>query len=132
MADGSARLDAATRRLVLLHVRTFEELELLLLLDRDRTRYWSATAAAVPLGVTETAARQACEALASRNLLEVRLGEDVLYRLDPTGAAADGVRRVLDAVRQHRVAVINTIASTTTAAADFADAFRLTRRREDG
>lgn len=125
------RLDAATRRLVLQHVRRIDELELLLLLDRDRARYWSAAAAAVPLGIPESAARRSFEALASRNLLEVRLGEDVLYRLD-ADASADTVRRIVAAVQQHRVELMNAIACAATAAADFADAFRLTRRREGG
>lgn len=132
MADEPPRLDAATRRIVLDHVRTIEELELLLLLDRDRARYWSAAGAAAPLGITEAVARRAFEALASRNLLEVRLGEDVLYRLDPAASARSGVQRLIEAARQHRVDVLNAIACAASAAADFADAFRLTRRREDG
>lgn len=132
MPDPPPQLDAATRQIVLRHVRTFEDLELLLLLARDPKRFWSATAAAAELGLAEGPARSALEALASRNLLGVRLGEDVLYRLDPnTPETARAVETMLDAARRQRTAVLSAIGSANRAIGDFADAFRITKRKRD-
>ena len=133
MPDSAPQLDAATRQTVLRYVRTFEDLETLLLLARDANRFWSVTAAASQLGLSETSARKALDALASRNLLDVRLGEDVLYRLDRnTPATARALETILDAARRQRTAVLSAIAGSGRAIGDFADAFRITRKRDDG
>lgn len=134
MPDSAHRLDAATRQILLQHVRTFEDLDVLLLLARDGRRFWSAAAAASDLGLTTASAQAALDRLASRNLLEVRFGEDVLYRLDPTSPrTASAVQTILDAARQHRTAVLGAIAGAGRAVGDFADAFRITsRKRDDG
>lgn len=134
MSDSDHQLDAATRQLVLQHVRTFDDLEVLLLLARDTHRFSSAAAAASELGMAIASAQAALDRLASRNLLEVRFGEDVLYRLDPTNPrTASAVQTILDAARRHRTAVLSAIAAAGRAVGDFADAFRITsRKRDDG
>lgn len=134
MTDSAHQLDAAARQIVLQHVRTFEDLEVLLLLARDANRFWSAAAAASELGLSQASAQTALDSLASRNLLEVRFGEDVLYRLDPnTPGTAAAVATILNAARRHRTAVLSVIAGARRAVGDFADAFRITKRkREDG
>jgi hypothetical protein len=114
-------------------VRSIEELEVLLSLARSGERYCSAAMAGTDSGVPERIAAAALEALAARNLLDVRIAEAVLYRLDPTSEAARvSVERTIAAVRQDRAAVLKTILSGA-AARDFADAFRVTgKRRTDG
>ena len=129
MPDSAHQLDAATRQILLQHVRTFEDLEMLLLLARDARRFWSAAAAASELGLAEAAAQTALDSLASHNFLEVRFGEDVLYRLDPNSPrTAAAVQRILDAARRHRTAVLSAIAGAGRAVGDFADAFRIKKR----
>jgi hypothetical protein len=82
-----------------MHVNT-AELDLLLLLDDDRTRCWSVGNAASALRLPRAVVRRAAEALAARNLLEVRFGEDVLYRLDPGSPdLKELVQRIVDAGR---------------------------------
>jgi DNA-binding IclR family transcriptional regulator len=132
MPDSAHQLDAATRQIVLQHVRTFEDLEVLRLLARDAHRFWSAAAAASELGLPDASAQTALESLASRNLLEVRFGEDVLYRLDPNSPrTAAAVQRILEAARRQRTAVLSAIAGAGRAAGDFADAFRIKKRHGD-
>jgi hypothetical protein len=133
MTDSGPELDSATRQAVLRHLRTVEQFEILLLLARDTTRYWSPAAAGAELGVSESTARTALDALASRNLLDVRIGESVLYRLDPTpSATARAAERILVAARTRRTAVLTAIAAGRRAVGDFADAFRISKRRRDG
>ncbi|MGH9410969.1 MAG: hypothetical protein ACRD1V_16115 [Vicinamibacterales bacterium] len=133
MTDSESQLDSATRQAVLRHLRTIEEFEILLLLARDTSRYWSPAAAGADLGVSEDSARTALDALASRNLLDVRIGESVLYRLDPTSSATTrAVERIIVAARTQRTAVLRAIATAGRAVGDFADAFRISKRRRDG
>ena len=102
--------DDSTRQWIRRHVSSGEELDLLILLDRDRTRFWSVDNAAAALRLSRPAVRAAAEVLAARNFLEVRCGEDVLYRLDP-GSADLGrlVERVVDAGRRNRAEAVRAL-----------------------
>jgi hypothetical protein len=115
-------------------VRSIEELEVLLYLARNRQRYSSAETISGDIGLPARVAAAALEALASRNLLDVRIAEAVLYKLDPTSADSRGiVDRTLEAAWQNRALVLKAILAGSSAARDFADAFRVTRkRRSDG
>ena len=115
-------------------VRSIEELEVLLYLARNRQRYSSAGTISGEIGLPARVAATALEALASRNLLDVRIAEAVLYKLDPASAECrDMVDRTLEAAWQNRSLVLKTILAGSSAARDFADAFRVTRkRRSDG
>jgi hypothetical protein len=75
--------DDSTRQWIARHVSSVEQLDLLLLLDEDRSRFWSVGNAASRLRLPRAVVHDAAEVLAARNFLEVRFGEDVLYRLDP-------------------------------------------------
>ena len=88
-------------------VHSVEELEVLLFLARDAARYCSAEVVCAETGLPARRAAVALEALASRNLLGVRIAEAVLYRLDPApGATADCAARTIAAARSHRAAVL--------------------------
>jgi len=123
-------MDAETRAAIDACVRSLEELEVLLFLARDRRRYSSADTIAAEIALAVRPVAAALEALAARNLLDVRIAEAVLYRLDPASAAtAAYVERTLEAAWRDRVAVLKTILGGRSAARDFADAFRVTRKR---
>jgi len=123
---GVVSLRAETRRDIERLIRSVEELEVLLFLGRDRTRYSSSRVAAAAVGLSDAAAAAALEALASRNLLDVRIGEQLLYRLDPTTAKANAaVGRILEAGWHNRVAVLHVIMALPSSVRDFADAFRV-------
>jgi hypothetical protein len=124
---------AATQRAIVSCVRSIEELEVLLFLSHARDRYWSPDSVGLETGLPGRVAGAALEGLASRNLLDVRIGAAVLYKLDPaTDAARDMLERTIEAARTHRSQVLKTILAGASAR-DFADAFRVTRkRRSDG
>lgn len=98
------------RRAIETHLKTVEELDVLLLLGRDPERYWSSTAAAEATALPPRVTADVLEVLASRNLLDVRLGEALLYRFDPaafeTRALADAI---LEAGWRRRTAVVRII-----------------------
>jgi hypothetical protein len=111
-------------------VRSVEDLEVLLYLARTRDRYASADAVSADTGVPVRLASAALEALASRNLLDVRIAEAVLYKLDPASAGSRAmVDRTIEAARSQRSLVLKAILAGS-AARDFADAFRVTRKRK--
>jgi len=102
--------DDPTRRWITRHVSSVEQLDLLLLLDQDRTRFWSVDNAASTLRLSRVAVRGAAEVLAARNFLEVRFGEDVLYRLDPGSAdLLSLVDRVVCAGRENRAEAVRAL-----------------------
>ena len=126
MTDG--RMAPETRRAVAACVRSVEELEVLLFLARDR-RYCSADTIGAALGLPARAVGAALESMASRNLLDVRIAEAVLYKLDPASkASAAFVELTLDAAWRDRTTVLKAILSRRSAAQAFADAFRVTKK----
>jgi hypothetical protein len=115
-------------------VRSVEELEILMVLARNRDRYWSPDAIGMETGLPVRLAAAALEAMASRNLLDVRISAAVLYRLDPASPACGAlVDRTLEAAANQRSQVVRAVLQAASPARDFADAFRVTRkRRRDG
>jgi len=129
-----AALTPETRRAILQCVRSAEELEVLLFLSRDRDRYSSPVTIAGEIGMPTASVAGALEALAARNLLDVRIGEHVLYRLDP---GSSGMGKAVDVTVkigwQSRSAVMRVIVSAgPSAVSDFADSFRLGKEDGDG
>jgi len=111
-------------------VRSVEDVEVLLYLARTRDRYSSPATVSADTGLPVRLAAAALEALASRNLLDVRIAEAVLYKLDPASTESRAmVDRTIDAARTNRALVLRAILAGSSAAHDFADAFRVTRKR---
>jgi hypothetical protein len=79
-------LDEATRDAILACVRSPDELDVLVYLSRHRARYCSPQTIAADMHLSPQRVSVALEVLASRNLLDVRIAEAVLYRLDPASA----------------------------------------------
>jgi hypothetical protein len=96
-------LDPETLAAIAGCVRSIEELEVLLRLADNRARYCSAATIATEAGLPPVAASAALETLASRNLLDVRITDTVLYRLDPASPEARAhLERTLDAAWRNR------------------------------
>lgn len=126
-------LDPETLAAVAACVHSVEELEVLLFLARGRDRYWSAAMIATETGLPASAAALALEALASRNLLDVRIADAVRYKLDPASPQVRAcLERTLEAAWRNRTDVIRAIFRRPSAAQDFADAFRVRKDRRDG
>jgi hypothetical protein len=64
-------------------IRSVDELETILLLHRDSSRWWNAEQIADVLGMKPAITARALEALAGRNLLDVRVGESLAYCCSP-------------------------------------------------
>jgi hypothetical protein len=114
-------------------LETVEDVEVLVVLLQQRGRTWSAEAVGKALGLEpETAARR-LEFLSTRNLLSVRVANDLLYQFNPgTEELETSTIALADLYRERRLAVIGLIAQRRSAAIrDFADAFRLRRREDD-
>jgi hypothetical protein len=64
-------------------VRSLEDLEILLNLIDGDTRWWDARTMAAECGMETAEARRTLEAFASSNLLDIRITDEVRYRLKP-------------------------------------------------
>ena len=114
------------------HVRTLDELQLLMSIIQSGDRWWDVASAARELGMTATDARAALDRFAARNLLDLRLGEDVRYQFCPgTPELRAAAHDTLEAYRGNPIAVARAVTPKTRGIADFADAFRI-RRDDDG
>jgi hypothetical protein len=125
MAD--SLLSPDVRRFVAQTIDSVEQLEVLVLLAHAAEKWWDAPSVSREAGVTTATAARTLEELGARNLLDVRLGADVMYRFRPSSDALDRLAAALVAAyTSHRLAVLSVLASKpATPIRDFADAFRL-------
>jgi hypothetical protein len=124
-------LPEEVRRLIVDHIESVEQLEILLLLYQQRGRTWTAEEVARELRVAASSAGERLEELQRDALLSRVEGEPMRYRYDPASSKLDGVVGGLaTAYSERRVTVINLIFSKPVdKIRTFADAFRL--RRDD-
>jgi hypothetical protein len=111
------------------HLPTLEHLEVLALLIRAGDQWWDAGAVGQELGIPSDASRRILEHLASRNLLAIRVTNDVRYQFQPGEA---GLREVAaafaEAYARHPLAVSRlVIRQSGRSIRAFADAFRIQR-----
>jgi hypothetical protein len=88
-------LTAATAAFLRASVQSDVEIEILLAMARDESRWWNAPQLTEELAVSEADVAMALEGLAARNLLDVRIGNTLGYRFSPLHAAA---RRAVEEV----------------------------------
>jgi hypothetical protein len=126
------RLTAGVRIFVRDHIRSIEQLDLLLLLLKDETRWWSAEAAARELRTSAAAAAARLEEMAKANLLGVRISDQIVFRYAPVSPTLDAaVRETARAYNEKPVAVAAAIYSQPVDEIQaLADAFRL--RKKEG
>lgn len=88
------------------HVASYDELEVLLLLQRQTERHWSAAAAAEQLGLPIATCLTALENLAAQGLL-VHHGNPASFRFAPGSKdLALGTEQVQRAYRSSKIAII--------------------------
>lgn len=128
------RLPAPVRGFIGEHIRSIEQLEVLLLLLRKPDQWWSAEAVAGELRTSRLSAETRLEEMASHNLLDVRTAESLLFRYHPATSALDvAVRETAQAYAERRVAVTTFIYSMPNDdLRGFADAFRIRKGGQDG
>jgi hypothetical protein len=111
-------------------VNSILELDVVLVLQNDDARWWNADQVAAEMRIGMPLAAAALEALAARNLLDVRIGGSLTYRFAPL---EDRVRTTTQEISRNHYAARELIVArrqTRTAAERFAAAFKL--RKEDG
>lgn len=94
------------KRFLFEHVESYEELELIVLLRRQRERDWTAEAAASELGLSTSACRSGLEALEERGLI-VKSALAGAFRYGPWSLEAAARLAQLDELhRNQRLAVV--------------------------
>jgi hypothetical protein len=114
------------------NVRSLEQLQLLLLLQAEEERWWSAETVAAALDTPVAQAATHLEDLACRNLLDIRTAERLFYRYAPGSVALDrAARETVRLFRQRPGAVIAAVYSPMDEIRGFADAFRIRGASEE-
>jgi len=123
-------ISADVQRFLADHIRSIAQLELLLMLHRERQRTWTIADAAKELYTAVSMTEPLLESLRAIGLLSLQGGE---YRYAPRSVSLDQVVGDLSQVyQQRRVTIVNLIYSAPVQKLqDFADAFRLRKPKED-
>jgi hypothetical protein len=114
------------------HLRTVDDLHLLVATANEADRWWDAGAVARELLIDDDAARGLLEHLAAHNLLDIRVTGDVRYQFRPgTPELTQSAAACMYAYRSNPAAVWRALGGQRGARAirDFADAFRIRRDR---
>jgi hypothetical protein len=112
------------------HVSSIDELVVLIALMESSSRWWDARMVARELGILPVSASNILDHLAARNLLDIRITDEIRYQFRPAtpelGAAA---QEFAEAYRRYPADVIRAVMkkATNRSARDFADAFRIRR-----
>ena len=122
------------------HVESYEHLEVLLLLQRNRDEQWSFEAVAEKLRITPAAAREAIDHLGRNGLLLSRAsGSRPVFRYCPASENLESmVDRLVQIYKENRLGVIRLMNAgaidrvRSAAIRTFAEAFRLKRENEEG
>ena len=112
-------------------VGSLETFQLLIKILQSPDRWWDAGTAARELGIAERDAGRALDSLAKRNLLDIRISDDLRYQFRPgTEELREAAYACADAFRRKPVLVLQAITGAKRQSLrDFADAFRI--RRDD-
>ena len=129
----SQPLAPAVASFITAHVTSLDDLEVMMLLVSANGRWWDATSTARELGLSVGRARAALDALATHNLLDIRISDDVRYQFRPgTVELEEAALAVAAAYRRRPSALVQFVGGRASRSVrDFADAFRI-RRRDDG
>jgi hypothetical protein len=129
-----AALSEAVRRFLAEDLGSVERLNLLLFMHRHATKWWAAQTLAAELEMPADAVQSHLDHLSTRNLLDVRIVESVIYCYKP--GREELSRLVEDVARAHylhRDAVVAVLARRPTESARlFAEAFQLRKGKRDG
>jgi hypothetical protein len=107
-------------------VGSLDELGMLLMLTASATRWWTAPTAGAELGITGRRAGQILDRLASCNLLDIKVSNEVSYQFRPgTSQLQERAAALLALYRERPIVVLRWAAGNGLSAASFTDAFRL-------
>lgn len=111
------------------HVRSLDELQLLMAIIQSEGRWWDAATAAREFGISVPDARAALDHFAAHNLLDIRITEDVRYQFRPgTPQLGEAAHATAEAYRRRPVDLAALVKRPSgRSVTDFADAFRIRR-----
>jgi hypothetical protein len=137
MADEAAEgtgIPEEVRRFILDAVPSVTHIEVLLQLHARPAEWWSAGRMAAEVRMPAAAVLDRMEELCRRGLLEVRIGEDLVFRYAPARPELDRAAMALAHVYPAwRVAIAELIVSKRgDPVRDFSEAFRIRREDTDG
>ena len=126
-------LTESARRFLRDDIGSLERLDILLLMQQHAARWWTAAALAGELRIPSPQVEEGLEALGRRNLISVRVAEDILSRYDPgTPALRQLVDLIVEAHYADRGAIALMVSTRRRSAELFADAFRWRKGSNDG
>jgi hypothetical protein len=113
-------------------VLTVDEVEVMTAIRDTPERWWDPQAMYAALGIPAPTARSILDRLATLNLLDIRITDEVRYRYHPgTRELAETIAHLVTSYRSNRAALAAILARPGgRGVRDFADAFRL--RNDDG
>lgn len=112
------------------HIRSVEQLEILLLLRSMAYRSWTAEGVSTELRSNEASAARRLDELARDGLLLVEQDTPRVYRYDPSSRLASSVRKLEECYSQYRLRIIERIFRKPDGLRDFAEAFRVSPPKE--
>jgi hypothetical protein len=123
----STDLPATVVTFVADHLASVHELNVLATLSEASDRWLTVQTTAERTGMRGSLARKALDRLVSRNLLDIRVSDDVRYQYRPgTPELVTGAAALVDAYKRNPLAVLQLVTYTSRgSASDFADAFRI-------
>jgi predicted ArsR family transcriptional regulator len=121
------------REFVARFLPSVEHLETFIVLQRNATRSWSASDVAAELRISQSAAEDVLEQLASDNFLDVKISNEIVYRFNPaTDARRQASARCADFYQRERIAIINFVMTARLGPMhDFAEAFRIKKGKRN-
>ena len=125
------RIPPTVAAFVSAHVRTLDELQLLMAIVQSPDRWWDAETAARELGMPVAEARAALDHFGAHNLLDIKISGNLRYQFSPgTAELREAANAAAEAYRRWPLDVAKVVAPTAPRSiTDFADAFRI--RRDD-
>jgi hypothetical protein len=129
---GTPALPDRVSAFIAAHIRTIDDLHLVVAMAAASERWWDAESAAGAVTADVKAARAILEHLAAHNLLEIRVTGDVRYQFRPgTPELCQAAAASIEAYRTNPALLYRALppAPARRGARDFADAFRI--RRDD-
>lgn len=124
----SATIDPAVLAFVDRHIRSIEQLEILLLVHRQRDRAWSARAVSDELRSNPDSAAARLAELAEDALVAAVEAAPAAYRYAAIGDADRMVAALAEAYRDFRLRITERVFTKPDGLSSFADAFRLRRK----
>ena len=123
-------IPGTVREFLTSNIATLDDLSVLVVLLEGEARWWDAATVAVQTGLSASEVRIVFDAFVRRNLLDVRISNEIRYQLRPgTEDLVNATHAIAAEYRRAPARIVQAVAHRPgRGVSDFADAFRLKRR----